>query len=87
MSKQIPVNIDCDSQPDLLSVEDAVQRIQNLVEPVTESMRLPLMQALHHVLAEEVISPINVPPYRNSAMDGYAMKGSELPEQGEAEFK
>lgn len=87
MNKEIPVNIDCDSQPDLLSVEDALQRIQNFVEPVAETQTLPLMDALHHVLAEKVISPINVPPYINSAMDGYAVKGSELPEQGEAEFK
>ena len=87
MSKQIPVNTDCDSQPDLLSVEDAIQRIHDLVEPVSESQTLALMDALHHVLAEDVISPIDVPPYMNSAMDGYAVKGSELPQQGEAEFK
>jgi len=87
MNKEIPVNIDCDGQPDLLSVEDALQRIQNFVEPVEEMQTLPLMDALHHVLAEEVISPINVPPYINSAMDGYAVKGSELPERDEAEFK
>ena len=87
MSKEIPVNIDCDSQPDLLSVEDALQRIQSIIEPVTETKKLGLMEALHHVLAEDVISPINVPPYMNSAMDGYAVKGSELPTTGNAEFK
>ena len=87
MNKQIPVNIDCDSQPDLLSVEDALQRIQSLIEPVTEIQTQGLMDALHYVLAEEVISPINVPPYMNSAMDGYAVKGSDLPASGEAELK
>lgn len=87
MSKQIPVNIDCDSQPDLLSVEDALSRIQSFIEPVTETRTLGLMDALHHVLAEDVISPINVPPYMNSAMDGYALKGSDLPGKDSAELK
>lgn len=87
MSKEIPVNIDCDSQPDLLSVEDALQRIQTFIEPVSETQTLGLMDALHHVLAEGVISPINVPPYMNSAMDGYAVKGTDLPETDPVELK
>lgn len=87
MNKQIPVNIDCDSQPDLLSVEDALSRIQSFIEPVTETQNLGIMDALHHVLAEDVISPINVPPYINSAMDGYAVKGSDLPASDNAELK
>ena len=87
MSKEIPVNIDCDSQPDLLSVEEALQRIQSIIEPVTETQTLGLMDALHHVLAEDVISPINVPPYMNSAMDGYALKGTDLPGTGGTELK
>ena len=87
MNKQIPVNIDCDSQPDLLSVEDALSRIQSFIEPVTETQTLGIMDALHHVLAQDVISPINVPPYMNSAMDGYAVKGSDLPASDNAELK
>lgn len=86
MSKQIPVNIDCDSQPDLLSVEDALQRIQNFIKPVEETQDLPLMDSLHHVLATEVLSPINVPPYMNSAMDGYALNSSDLPAEGNTEL-
>jgi molybdopterin molybdotransferase len=87
MNKDTPVNIDCDSQPDLLSVEDALLRIQSIIEPVSETRTLGLMDALHHVLAEDVISPINVPPYKNSAMDGYAVKGSDLPQTDATELK
>jgi molybdopterin molybdotransferase len=44
--------------------------------PTTE--RMHLAQALDRVLAEDVISPISVPPHDNSAMDGFAFRGSEL---------
>jgi molybdopterin biosynthesis enzyme len=36
------------------------------------------MQALDRVLAEDIISPVSVPPHDNSAMDGFAFRGSEL---------
>jgi len=36
------------------------------------------MQALHRILAEDVVSPISVPPHDNSAMDGFAFRGSEM---------
>ena len=42
----------------------------------TES--LPVQQALGRVLAQDIISPVDVPPHDNSAMDGYAFYGSAL---------
>ncbi len=41
--------------------------------------RVSVRQALDRILAEDVISSINVPPHVNSAMDGYALAGSDLP--------
>jgi molybdopterin molybdotransferase len=56
-----------------LSVEDAFVRILSLATPVQiESESIPLHTALGRVLAQDIISPINVPPHDNSAMDGYA---------------
>ncbi|MHC8440921.1 MAG: molybdopterin molybdotransferase MoeA [Candidatus Eutrophobiaceae bacterium] len=39
---------------------------------------LPLRQTLHRVLAQDIISKVNVPSARNSAMDGYALNGADL---------
>ncbi len=63
----------------LLSVSDAHTEITSRVTAVSETETLPLEQALQRVLAEDVISKINVPPHRNSAMDGFAFKA--IPDQ------
>jgi molybdopterin molybdotransferase len=42
------------------------------VSAITETLTLPIDQALHYVLAQDIASPLNVPPHDNSAMDGYA---------------
>lgn len=62
----------------LQPVEDALALILASVEPVTETESLPLLQVLGRVLAVDQISSINVPPCDNSAMDGYAVRYSDL---------
>ena len=52
--------------------------LERLVEPVTEVERVPLFEALGRVLAEDIVSPISVPPHDNSAMDGFAFDGTQL---------
>ncbi|MDB5742670.1 MAG: molybdopterin molybdenumtransferase MoeA [Polaromonas sp.] len=52
--------------------------LSHLVTPVRETRELPLFDALGRVLATDVISPFDVPPHDNSAMDGYAFAGQEL---------
>lgn len=44
---------------------------------------LPLAQALERIVAQEIISPLNVPPHDNSAMDGYAIRADALDAGGE----
>ena len=61
-----------------LNVQDAQQRISKLVFPVTAWKKCPLRDALDHILHQDIISPINVPPHNNSAMDGYAIHGSDI---------
>lgn len=56
----------------------ARERIAAALRPVTERETVPLTAALGRVLAEPVISPINVPAHDNSAMDGYAFHGADL---------
>ncbi|MCB2037365.1 MAG: molybdopterin molybdenumtransferase MoeA, partial [Ottowia sp.] len=52
--------------------------LARLVAPVADVQRVPVMQALGRVLAEDVVSPVSVPPHDNSAMDGFAFRGTEL---------
>ena len=61
----------------LLPVEQALARVLAGAESVGVTHELPLLDALGHVLAEAVVSPIAVPGYDNSAMDGYALRASE----------
>ncbi len=64
--------------PDSLRVDVARQAITRFVTPLTETEAIPLKQALGRVLAADIVSPINVPSADNSAMDGYALRGSDL---------
>jgi molybdopterin molybdotransferase len=61
----------------LMSADDALARILAGVptQPVIET---PLLDALGLVLAEDVTADRDVPPFRNSAMDGYAVRGEDV---------
>ena len=64
-------------EADWLSVREAVERGLAAVEPL-EPEAIPLEDALGRVLAEDVISPIDQPPWDNSAMDGYAARSEDV---------
>ncbi|HJV54282.1 MAG TPA: gephyrin-like molybdotransferase Glp [Noviherbaspirillum sp.] len=64
--------------PDALSVAQAQHIIRACVAPVAAVEKLALRSALDRVLGEDLISPIDVPPHDNSAMDGYALNGADL---------
>ncbi len=61
-----------------LSLDEARAAITAALQPIGGQDTVPLMQALGRVLAEDVLSPIDVPAHDNSAMDGYAFDGAEL---------
>ena len=62
----------------LLSVKEAQQKIHDAIFPLNETEVLPLKNALKRVLAADVFAKINLPTERNSAMDGYALRSSDL---------
>jgi len=62
----------------LLSVDEAKQKILDSVNVVTGQEKLAIRSTLDRVLATDIQSTINVPPYDNSAMDGYAIRHSDL---------
>lgn len=64
--------------PRALPVATAQAFIAALVPVVAQAEALPVRDALGRVLAADLISPIDVPAHHNAAMDGYALRGSEL---------
>ena len=64
--------------PQALSAQHVNAFLTQLVQPVRETETVSPMQALDRILAEDVVSPISVPPHDNSAMDGFAFRGSEM---------
>jgi len=69
---------DCCSAPGLLPFESALENMLSQITPVTQTLSLPITQALNFVLAEDITSPLNVPNHDNSAMDGYAFAVESL---------
>jgi molybdopterin molybdotransferase len=61
----------------MLEYLDALEIILNSAETIPPE-RVDLNQALHRVLAEDVFSDMNMPPFNKSAMDGYACRKSEI---------
>jgi len=64
--------------PQALSADRVTDFLSQLIEPVTESETLAVFDALGRVLAQDVVSPISVPPHDNSAMDGFAFDSAQL---------
>ncbi|ARN74497.1 gephyrin-like molybdotransferase Glp [Oceanicoccus sagamiensis] len=62
----------------LMPVEDALAAILGAATPITEIETVPLLKALGRVLAADQSSAVDVPPCDNSAMDGYAIRYSDL---------
>lgn len=87
MSKSTPVKNDCDSDSGWLTVEQARARMCDSVKIIRGFERVAIRDGLSRILAKDVISPINVPPYDNSAMDGYAVRSADLPDSGEVTLK
>ncbi len=64
--------------PDALRVDKAGEAIRACLAPVAASERVALREALGRVLAQEIVPQIDVPGHDNSAMDGYAVRSSDL---------
>ena len=56
----------------MISVQDAFSILKNNL-PESKEVEYSLVQARKHVLSQNLYSPINMPPFRQSAMDGFAL--------------
>jgi molybdopterin molybdotransferase len=57
----------------LISLEEASKRVDEAIHPLDGVEEVELDLSLNRVLAEDVVSPLDIPPYSRAAMDGYAL--------------
>ena len=78
-----------DHDPSALTALAAKERIFAAITPLaTDAVEtLPLLEVLDRVLAADLLAGMDVPPHPNSAMDGYALNGRDLPVDGIAELQ
>ncbi len=65
---------------DLLTLSQALEKILSQVSTVSQSEQIDLTQAAGRITARSVTSPLDVPPFANSAMDGYAVRLKDVTE-------
>jgi molybdopterin molybdotransferase len=71
----------------LMRIEAAEALIQERVTPVAEVETVPLAEARDRVLAHDIVAPLDLPPFDNSAVDGYAVRHADLAESGETRLR
>jgi molybdopterin molybdotransferase len=71
----------------MFSFEEAKRQVLERVEPLDESQRLAVRDALGRILAEDVRAPFDIPPLPNSARDGYALRGADLVSTGSVHLR
>ena len=67
-----------DYDPNALRVDKAIEAIRACLPPIAATETIGIRQALGRVLAEDIVPSINVPAHDNSAMDGFALRFSDL---------
>ncbi|MBA3446742.1 MAG: molybdopterin molybdotransferase MoeA, partial [Pseudaminobacter sp.] len=70
----------------LMPVDDTVALIASRLRAVEECETVSLTSADGRVLASDIVAPLPLPPFTNSAVDGYAVRGADLPQTGEKAF-
>src|SRR6185436_17514826 len=63
----------------ILSIDEAVAAIVARFSPVDGVETVPLTEADGRVLAEDLVATLQLPPFTNSAVDGYAVRGDDVP--------
>ncbi|MDN6019923.1 MAG: molybdopterin molybdotransferase, partial [Enterobacterales bacterium] len=70
--------MDCYNTSDLISIEQALEKLLSQTSAISDVEDVALTDAAGRITALPVISPLNVPPFANSAMDGYAVRLQDI---------
>jgi len=73
--------------PDALPVDQARAAIRSFIAPIVANERVAVRASLGRVLGEDIVSPVDVPGHDNAAMDGWAVRGSDLQPDGETDLR
>lgn len=71
----------------LLPLADMERLIAERVQPVAETETVPLAAARGRILSGDIVASIDLPSFDNSAVDGYAVRGADIPKEGEARLR
>ena len=71
---------------ELMRSREALQILNDRLNVVVGVKNLPLRKALGQILAEDIISEIEVPPHDNAAVDGYAVRFADLSQKADTEL-
>ena len=71
----------------MLSVEEARAYLLDRARPIEGNERVAVEDALGRIVAADVTAPIDVPGHANSAMDGYAVRAADIPDDGQATLR
>ena len=70
----------------MMSVDEAVGLITARVNAIADLETIALVDADGRVLARDIAAPLPLPPFTNSAVDGYAVRNADLPQEAEQAF-
>ncbi|MDA8229717.1 MAG: molybdopterin molybdotransferase MoeA [Magnetospirillum sp.] len=71
----------------LFSLDEALALLDSRLGPVAEAETLPVSASAGRFLAEDVVARTHVPPFDNSAVDGWAVRSADLPAEGEVRLR
>jgi len=71
-----------DADPQALSIATALEKIRAAITPIHETETVSLHAGLNRILAEDLYASMNMPAQASSAMDGYAIHSSDIPQTG-----
>jgi len=88
LSNKIKTQASCadDYDSESISVDAARQKILAKIKNIVSTEKMPLSQSLNRVLAQDIVSTMDVPGHTNSAMDGYALSADDLPDTATREY-
>ena len=70
----------------MMTVDETVALIAARLQPLASIEAVPLAEADGRILAADLVAPLPLPPFANSAVDGYAIRSADLPQENERRF-